>query len=671
MTTADLALKIVETPASGTKNATWLRLIANAIKRGRRPTGGSQVTTWLELHNQGASPLNRDWRLYFSLGLTPVDDKLVRQHLIDGRYGFLEPGDGWQPLAPGSRRRIQVRNWLFSGMNLVARQGFFLVRLDGQGREQVPVEPDCLPPELQPLTAVRNPSISAMSADVRTRENPAPASTDARLTVIPAPKYAGFPAARAASPSSRADPAIAAPVIDSTLADSYQIEITGANISMTARSPADAFYARQTLEQLLANHQTPPAGSIRDSADFDYRGLFIDISRHFHDGAQLKKIVRAMSRYKMNRLQLGLSNDEGWRLEIKDLPELTETGARRGPPGPIFPCWGDGPQEVSGFLTRAEFIDLLRFAAERHVTVIPEFNLPGHANALLRSLDASGDWQLADPDDTSAYRSAQGYTRNVLNPGLADSYRLAGKIIADIRAIYDAAGVRLTHLHLGGDEVPEGAWLHSPACQALPVWDARWNPDRREDQQSARAALMGYHYQRMLEVLGEASPGTLPGFWHEMAPHGDDRSYYTVWLTDQGDHSALDHILKHQFPFVIANASHLYLDMPYAMSATEPGLPWANYVDMENIYHFDPLATWKLSGKEQVMGIQAQLWTETVFTGELMDYYLFPRLLAVAERGWNNTPEPGQWRDFYSAVSQREYARLLDIGVTPRPLPGN
>ena len=643
MIAADLTLTIVETPA-----------------------GDSEVATWLEMTNQGASPLNHDWRLYFSLGLTPINDTLVRQVLIDGRYGYLEPGDNWQPLVPGGSQRIQIENWLFSGMNLVARQGFFLAQVDEQGHERLLGKPDCPPPKLQPLTDIRNASIPTLSPAVRTHENPAPVISDARLAMIPAPKFAGFSGDRAQFPDRAADP-----VIDGTLTDSYQIEIAGAGISITARSAADAFHAEQTLQQLMTDHQELPIGLIRDHPDFSHRGLFIDIARHFHDAAQLKKIIHAMSGYKMNRLQLGLSNDEGWRLEIKGLPELTETGSRRSPQGPIFPCWGDGPEEVSGFLSRTEFVDLLRFAAERHVTVVPEFNLPGHANALLRAFDGSGSWQLIDPDDTSAYRSAQGYSRNVLNVGLADSYHVAGRIIADIRAMYDEAGVLLSHLHLGGDEVPQGAWLHSPACHALPVWDMGWNMDSRADQESATAALMGYHYRRMLDIVNEASPGTLPGFWHEMAPHGDDRSYYTVWLTDRGDRFALDHILENNFPFVISNASHLYLDMPCEMSATEPGLPWANYVDMESIYHFDPLASWNLSGDENVMGIQAQLWTETVFTGELMDYYLFPRLLAVAERGWNRTPEAAGWPGFYSAISQREYDRLLGIGIAPRPLPNN
>ncbi|MBO6566278.1 MAG: family 20 glycosylhydrolase, partial [Pseudomonadales bacterium] len=113
---------------------------------------------------------------------------------------------------------------------------------------------------------------------------------------------------------------------------------------------------------------------------------------------------------------------------------------------------------------------------------------------------------------------------------------------------------------------------------------------------------------------------------------------------------------------------HLYLDMPYTLGMQEPGLPWANYVDTEDIYRFDPQANWDLDAHANVIGIQAQLWTETVFTSELLDYYLFPRLLAVAERAWNAQPDPGSWPAFYSALSETEINHLLELGIQPRPL---
>lgn len=633
-----------------------------ALKFFETAAADNQVSTFLKIANQGEAPIGRGWRLYFSLGLTPCDDTLLRKVLIDGRYGYLEPTHHWQTIAPRTSHQFQVESWLFSGMRLITRQGFFLTQVNERGEESFLGEPTTLAPELQDLVYIRNTWIPDMTPGVRITENEPPKLVPIEQTTIPAIKSADFSGAKISLKDLEVNTCIEPSV------KGYEMEITDKSIDISARSEADAFYAKQSLQQLRNQKLDVPIGKVSDSADFEHRALFIDIARHFHDGAQIKKIIEAMSRYKMNRLQLGISNDEGWRLEIDGLPELTDIGARRSRHGPIYPSWGDGPEEVSGFLSQSEFVELLQFAAERHVTIIPEFNLPGHANALLRALDKTENWQLTDPDDTSEYRSAQGYSRNVVNVGLTDTYRLAEHIISAVRALYDEADVPLSFLHLGGDEVPMGAWLESPACQSLQVWDPNWDTSNPDDQAKATAALMSYHYEQMVSLVERASPGTTTGFWHEMALHGDDRSYYNVWLTDQGDRTALDHILEQGFSFVISNASHLYLDMPYTLGMREPGLPWANYVDTEDIYHFDPQANWDLDAHANVIGIQAQLWTETVFTSELLDYYLFPRLLAVAERAWNAQPDPGSWPAFYTALSETEMNHLLELGIQPRPL---
>lgn len=619
----------------------------------------AEVLTSLEIKNVGKTPIERGWRLYFSLGLTPLDESLFMRVLVDGRYGYLEPTSNWQPLAPGDTRQIQVENWLFSGMHYLDRQGFFLTEIDDAGGETFLGEPRKGSPDLQPLTVIRNASIPAMTPGVRTCENPPPPSVPAANTIIPSPRDSTL-----SGETASVDALGTTRTIDPELQDAYQLEITKTGIAITAQSEADAFLAEQSLQQLRTDSMELPLGKVVDSPGFEHRALFIDIARHFHNGAQLKKVINAMARYKMNRLQLGISNDEGWRLQISDLPELTDIGAKRSWRGPLYPSWGDGPEEVAGFLKRDEFIDLLQFAATKHIRIIPEFNLPGHANALLRSFDASDRFELIDPNDTSEYRSAQGYKRNVLNVGMPDSYRLAEHIIADIKAMYDEAGLPMSLLHLGGDEVPHGAWLQSPACHLLPVWQLNWDMTEPEDQAAATATLMAYHYEQMLRIVERVSPGTQTGFWHEMALHGDARSYYNVWLTDAGDRAALDHILKNRMRFVISNASHLYLDMPYAMAADEPGLPWANYIDTEDIFRFDPLKTWDLDDSAEVIGIQAQLWTETVLTEALMDYHLFPRLLAVAERGWNQTGKV-DWAEFHSTMD-RETRWLGNLGLKPR-----
>ena len=668
------------------------------------PGSNGSVTTYLELTNNGAATLARKWRLYFSLGVTPTaDETMVTQVLLDGRYGYLEPGPDWQDLAPASSCRINIENWLFSGMTLVARQGFHLAELNDSGEETLLGAPTLRPPELVALTAPRNPWVSARP--------PGPMRVPAGNAneIIPAVKqcqtssdhifYPGLYVTDNLLPGETK--------ILEDLLDQYGIHTkTGAEINLSIDSSMDQysyrlltdervihivggneaaiFYGIQTLRQLMRVDGAScilPKLQITDSPDFEHRGFFLDIARHFQSVEQIKKVIQAMAAYKMNRLQLGISNDEGWRLEIPSVPDLTRIGSRRsyhrfdeqGNPRALYPAWGDDHRDVEGYINANEYVALLKFANFYHVEIIPEFNLPGHANALLRSLDESPEWNLVDSSDTSSHRSAQGYSHNVVNVGLEDTYRLVKAVLQDIQSFYDAAGVRLAHIHFGGDEVPNGAWLHSPACRQLSVWNQDWNVEKYEDAETATQVLMSYHYNRITAIAEEVSPEIQIGFWHEMSPSGTDKSYYNAWITEKGNLDLVEDLLRRNHPLVISNASYLYLDMPYEMAADEPGLPWAGYINTETIYHFDPADSWKIPDHQHhlVLGIQAQLWTETVFTPELMDYYVFPRLLAVAERAWNRSPNRERWPDFVAALESRELGFLEQLGVNFRPFTGN
>jgi hexosaminidase len=182
---------------------------------------------------------------------------------------------------------------------------------------------------------------------------------------------------------------------------------------------------------------------------------------------------------------------------------------------------------------------------------------------------------------------------------------------------------------------------------------------------------MAYHYDRITGIAEQVSPGIQTGFWHEMSAAGSGKanSYYNIWLTSDANTDTIDSLLDRGQNLVISNASFLYLDMPYAMHADEPGLPWAGYVNTKSIYHFDPLDCWALTAGQssQVLGIQAQLWSETVFTSGLMDYYTFPRLLAVAERAWNKRPTQDHWPRFRQALITRELPHISKLGVKYRP----
>ena len=683
-----------------------------------------RLLTMLVLENLGNRPLGQGWRLYSSLGLTPLPEETgVRQVLLEGRYGYLEPSAHWTALAPGESCRIGVHNWLFSGMRLTGRQGFHLAALDSNGnQEKLLGSPTEKSPALAPIQLHR-PQIRDISPScdmaLLTPEHSYRLNGD-----LPggSPAFTNIPAVKALNPakatisldgfvvetahfveeaayithcleelalkSDEGTPLVLS--LDKTLPEeAYRLDNDPARVDISAADGRGILYGWWTLTQLFqvrGGRFELPAVMIVDRPDFEHRGVFIDIARHYHGLAPLKKLITAMSMYKLNRLQLGISNDEGWRLEIASIPELTDIGSRRsfeafdnqGKRRALYPAWGDNHEETGGYIRRHEFIALLVHGARHKVEVILEFNLPGHAGAILRSLQDSGSYHLIDPEDRSHYQSAQGHEQqpNVMNVCLRDTYRFAADVLKELESCYDEASLPMRRIHLGGDEVPAGAWLHSPVCRASPIWDHRWNMDKAADREAASRALNAHYFAEISRTAHEVVPDIELGFWHEMSVHArkaPTNCYFNAWATETGQGELVTKMLESGRKLVISNASYLYLDMPYALHPDEPGLPWAGYITTRHIHDFDSLGCWDIpaSRQGQVMGLQAQLWSETLFTPELMDHHLFPRLLACAERCWNRRPVPASWASFAQAVGTRELNRLHRLGVRFRiPPPG-
>ena len=666
----------------------------------RRDSAG-RTLSFLRLYNGADEALNGHWRLYFSLGLVPTEaETRVRRKIIDGRYGFLEPTADWASLGPGEDTEIPLQNWLFTHMPAVARQGFHLLTWEASPAEGTLSEPENLAPVLLDITSTPNTWIADMSpscdihpdtVEHRYKVNEE-AVADGEFTIIPAPEtfinlsapipFSGldFDDDELAKvlPNNPAAGSLPVTVSYQDKLDSYSIDVNSSGITIKSASEESTFHAAHTLRQLINAENGLQPCQIIDRPDFEHRGLFIDIARHFHSVDDLKTIIQGMAAYKMNRLQLGISNDEGWRLAIPGLPELTNIGARRkfltaesAPTDSLYPAWGDGPEEKHDYISGEQFVELLRFAEESHVEIIIEFNLPAHANALIKSIGASGRYRIVDPDDESSYRSAQGYSHNVVNVCLPDTFELARQILLAIADYYETAGLPVKHIHLGGDELPEGAWLGSPACHKSSLWLASWDMDNATDREAATRSLQEHYARRIIDIVQEIDPDIMIGFWHEMAPFlpADANTYITGWTTESAPDGLIDDILRRDQKLVVANASFLYLDMPYSLHAEEPGLPWAAYTSTRRIHDFNPLDCWAITDMSAVMGLQAQLWSETVIDQTALHYYLFPRLLAVAERSWRS--RPGNWADFAAALGGRELAYLDTLKIDYRlPPPG-
>ena len=511
-------------------------------------------------------------------------------------------------------------------------------------------------------------------------------------------------------------------------AEQYRLTVTSEQISIEGLTPHAVFNGAQTLLAMLKGNDARRLScmTINDYPDLEYRGFMLDIARNFTPADSLKKLIDLIASYKLNVLQFHCTDDEGWRLEIPGLEELTEISSRRGhthdESACLYPGYDGGydPQAATsgnGYYTRGQFIDLLRYATQRHVRIIPEIESPGHARAAIVAMKARYDkyigtdpqkateYLLNDPEDTSTYVSAQSYTDNVINVAMPSAYRFMEKVIREIQAMYREAGAPLTSIHIGGDEVAEGAWMGSPICRAF------------MEEQGIRDAhgLFEYFFCRVSDFMQQQ--GLKFRGWQEVALHNDaatDRRLagnaegINCWNTvpDWDSDEIPYQIANNGYPIILCNVNNLYLDLAYNAHHDERGHSWGGYVDEQktfsmlpySVYHssrtdlndnpvdLDNAARGKepLRRRENIKGVQAQLFAETIRGFQWVEYYMFPKIFGLVERGWHAHPQweylTGQeeqeayYRDlsrYYAIISQKELPFLQKSGVNFRiPLPG-
>ena len=438
----------------------------------------------------------------------------------------------------------------------------------------------------------------------------------------------------------------------------YRLTVSEDGVNVEADDPDGCYYAELTLGQLQENYggAVPPM-VIEDWPDYEYRGFMVDVSRNFTSKDNLLRLIDVLSRYKLNVLHLHLADDEGWRLEIDGIPELTSCGAfhsldfsRHLQPS-YDGCADPASKSLSnGYYTRADFIEILRYAAARHMTVIPEFDTPGHSRAAIKSMQAyerrTGDasMRLQDPSDDSKYYTAQGYTDNVMNVELESVYVFMSHLFGSVSALYAEAGVPMPCIHIGGDEVPRGAWhgrdLHEYFLGRV-----------------ARLAL-----DNGIKISG----------WQEVAACKDpsvaallrEASYTAnVWLTAWGGENLPYEVADKGFHAVHSNVEYTYADQAYSSNKEEIAHSWCNYID--------DIRSFRMPLREHpgVVGVQGQIWTETVRSFDDLCYDVFPKMLGVFERAWNRTPACPE-NEFYSAIVAREMPFWSGRGIAfhiPQP----
>ncbi|MDJ0839278.1 MAG: family 20 glycosylhydrolase [Acidobacteriota bacterium] len=734
--------------------------------------GEERFAAEISLKNNGVVPLAGGWKLFFN-SIRKIDPgslpKGLRLEHINGDFFCLSAPEDFAVLNPGDTLNIPYRgdHWLIKNGN--APSGFYLELKGKDGRafvmdighaEITPIEPnqtqrkqgDQLPVPDAASTFAANEKLYELSlkdvpkiiptplfvenladtggykfapdmtiAYTRDVENEAKYLVDYLTPILGgAPKLQegseGIIRLKLGKVDIDGKPA-------SFGSEAYRMDIIlREGVTITGSDPAGVFYGVQSFCSLIT--PTPVSGIIPvvynqriiDRPRFKYRGMHLDVARNFQPMASVKRMLDIMAFYKLNKFHFHLTDDEGWRLEIPGLPELTEVGGHRGhdpsETTALLPAYGSGPNRNgnsfgSGFYTREQFKEILAYAAARHIEVIPEIDLPGHARAAIVAMkarhkkltaegriDEAAEYLLHDPDDTSAYKSVQGFNDNVVCVGRESTYAFFEKVVDELILMYRESGASLTAVHTGGDEVPRGVWTQSPICQRV----QQTLPENKD--------LGNYFLGRINEILSKRKLKTAG--WEEIAMRRDGRGHAApspnpamldkglipyVWnsVTGGGAEDLAYKLANAGYEVVLSNVTNLYFDLAENKHPEEPGFYWAGFLTSRQPWELQPLDMltgskldkmgkplppdyWQdhvrlnREARKNILGIQGQLWSETLTTPGAMDYMAYPRILALAERAW--APEPDwaksdneaareeAWNRFANALGQRQLPRL-------------
>ncbi|SBV30209.1 hexosaminidase [Micromonospora krabiensis] len=375
--------------------------------------------------------------------------------------------------------------------------------------------------------------------------------------------------------------------------EGYRLDVDRDAVRVTAGAPAGLLYAVQTLRQLLpaaVESATPvpgpwilPGGSIVDRPRFPYRGAMLDVARHFFPVADVLRVIDHLVRYKLNHLHLHLTDDQGWRIAVDAWPRLTTVGGM----GEV----GDGP---GGSYSTADYQRIVRYAADRHVTVVPEIDLPGHTNAALVAYPELAPEGVDPPTPYTGTEVGFSY----VDPASERTYDFIADVLGEVAA-----------------HTP-GPWLHIGGDEAFKV---------------KGEAYTGFveRVQRLVAATGKTVVG-----WHQIAPAAHAEGRVLQWWGTTPDDPTTAEAVRRGARVIASPANLIYLDMKYAPD-TPIGHDWAGLIDVRRAYDWDPGSHLTGVPAEAILGVEAPLWTESVTSLPEIEFMLFPRLPAVAELGWS------------------------------------
>ena len=406
--------------------------------------------------------------------------------------------------------------------------------------------------------------------------------------------------------------------------EGYTLDATDKLVSIKAKTAKGLFYGMQTLMQLLPAEiesttvvngiaWTLPCVTIKDEPRFAYRGIMLDPCRHFIPVENIKKQLDVLALFKINQFHWHLTEDQGWRIEIKKYPKLTEIGSKR--------VDGEGT-EYGGFYTQEQIKEVVAYASERFINVIPEIELPGHALAAISAYP-----ELSCKGDSLSPRIIWGVEEDVYCAGKEETFKFLEDVISEVVTLFPGE-----YFHIGGDECPKVRWEKCPLCQKR----------MRENKLKNEHELQSYFVQRIEKVL--ASHGKKMIGWDEILEGGLAPSATVMsWRGEDGGIAAasMDHDV-----IMTPGSNGMYLDHYQGDSKIEP-VAIGGYTLLEKTYSYNPVPDTLVGlGKSNfVKGVQGNIWSEYMYTTDLMEYRIYPRILAVAEIGW--TPLEGKdYKDF-------------------------
>lgn len=426
---------------------------------------------------------------------------------------------------------------------------------------------------------------------------------------------------------------------DSLREDAYRLTVEPGRLTIAAGGDRGAFYAVQTLRQLIpagrfldrATGETTagisiPAVRIDDAPALAYRGLMLDVARHFFTVEEVKRTLDLMALHKLNVFHWHLTDDQGWRIEIRKYPKLTEIGSVRrrtlighDPGGEYDETCRYDETPHGGYYTQAEIREVVDYAARRFITVIPEVEFPGHAVAAL----ASYPW-LGCTGEQYEVRQTWDIDDRVFCVGRDTTFDFIEGVLDEVLELFPSPLI-----HIGGDECPDKMWARCPHCRERM---------RREGLTSERQ-LQGYATARVERYL--AARGRRLMGWDEILDGGVSPTAVVMsWRGSEGGIRAA----RQGNPVVMAPTTHCYLDYYQTADTSREPLAWGGCLPLEKVYALDPYEGLDARERANVLGVQANLWTEYIADFAQVQYMLLPRLAAVAERGW--CPAENDFADF-------------------------